>query len=622
MPKSKRSSLLMIGGLLTATTIAMACGSSNNNNKNANSAANNAAPSAAASAAASSAAGSPAAKPSTAAGSPAAGGAASSPAAQASGAPPADAAPADQQKLTVRLAAEPEFLDPQQSEFEQDIAVEHLLFRGLFVFDKDQTVQPALATVVPSKDNGGISADGLTYTIKMKTGQKFSNGDPITAQTMEYTLKRELDPKVAGSYAGFYYDIVGGQAYSTALGTKDKPLTPTDAQLQTLQDAVGVKAIDDTTLQVKLVAPSGSLLDRLAIWGAYPADKAVITKFADKAYDAGNLVGNGPYILKEDAPKDHITLVANTAYTLTPKPIIQTLTMRFIDDSSQALNAYKNGELDETDVPGTSAAQVLADPTLSKQVQKFARQNTRGIEFNDTEKPFDNPKVRLAIAKAVDRDALAKVVFQGVVAPGATWLPPGLAGYDKANEDIQKYDPAAAKQLLSDAGYPNGANFPTFKMILTQSVTNQNLFDFLSKQLKDNLNITIQADIVDSKTRSQRYTNQQFDLYWGGWNGDYPNADDWTNDLWTTGGTTNKPGYSNKDFDACVAKAKVESDAKTQATDWSACDKIFLSDAALAVMEHDLLVQLFQPKVKGMVASGADSGWIGESLFESTYIAK
>lgn len=625
MPKTKRSSLLMIGGLLTATTFAMACGSSNNNNKNTNSAANNAAPSAVASSSSggSSAAGSPSAKPSSAAGSPAAGGAAAgSPAAQASSAPPADAAPADQQKLTVRLPADPEFLDPQQSEFEQDIAVEHLLFRGLFVFDKDQNVQPALATVVPSKDNQGISADGLTYTIKMKTGQKFSNGDPITAATMEYTLKRELDPKVAGSYAGFYYDIAGGMAYSTALGTKDKPLTPSDADLQKLQDAVGVKAIDDTTLQIKLTAPSGSFLDRLAIWGAYPADKTVISKLADKAYDVGNLVGNGPYILTEDVPKDHLTLKVNPAYTLTPKPIIQLLTIRINEDSSQSLNAWKNGELDETDVPGTSAAQVLSDPTLSKQVQQFARQNTRGIQFNDTEKPFTDPKVRLAIAKAVDRDALAKVVFQGVVSPGATWLPPGLAGYDKANEDPQKFDVAAAKKLLSDAGFPNGQGFPTFKLILTQSPTNQNLFDFLSKQLKDNLNITIQADIVDGKTRSQRYTNQQFDLYWGGWNGDYPNADDWTNDLWTTGGTTNKPGYSNKDFDACVNKAKVESDAKVQATDWAACDKIFLSDAAMAIMEHDLLVQLFQPKVKGMVASGADSGWIGESLFESTYIAK
>ena len=622
MPKTTRSSLLVIGSLLTATTLAMACGSSNNKNNNANNAAKPSA-SAAASAAASTAAGSPAAGgAATAKASAAASAAGGSPAAQANAAPPADAAPPDQQKLTVRLAADPEFLDPQQSEFEQDIAVEHLLFRGLFTFDKDQNVVPALATVVPTKENGGISADGLTYTFKLKTGQKFSNGDPITAQTLEYTLKRELDPKVAGSYAGFYYDIVGGQAYSTALGTKDAPKTPSDAQLQQLADAVGVKAMDDTTLQVKLTAPSGSFLDRMAIWGAYPADKAVIDKNGDKAYQVGNLIGNGPYILKEDQPKDHITLVANPNYTLTPKPIIQTLTIRIIDDSSQALNAWKNGELDETDVPGTSAQQIFNDPTLSKQVQKFARQNTRGIEFNDTEKPFDNPQVRLAIAKAVDRNALAQVVFQGVVAPGATWLPPGLAGYDKANEDIQKYDPAAAKQLLAQAGYPNGQGFPTFKLILTQSPTNQALFDFLSKQLKDNLNITIQADIVDGKTRSQRYTNKQFDLYWGGWNGDYPNADDWTNDLWTTGGSTNKPGYSDPKFDDCVKAAVQETDAQKAATDYANCDKIMLQDAALAVMEHDLLVQLFQPKVKGMIASGADSGWIGESLFETTYISK
>jgi oligopeptide transport system substrate-binding protein len=608
MRKNSRA-LLTIGGLLAATTLAMACGGGGNNANN--KAANNAAkPSAAASAAATSTA---AAKPSAAAGSPAA---------QATNQRPADAAPPDQQKLTVRLAAEPEFLDPQQSEFEQDIAVEHLLFRGLFVFDKDGNLVPALATEIPTKENGGISADGLTYTIHMKTGQKFSNGDPITAQTMEYTLKRELDPKVAGSYAGFYYDIVGGEAYSTALGTKDKPKNPSAQELQQLRDAVAVKALDDTTLQIKLTEPSGSFLDRLAIWGAYPADKNVIDKFGDKAYDPANLVGNGPYILKEYAAKDHITLVANPNYTLDPKPIIQTLTIRLIDDSSQAFNAWKNGELDETDVPGASAQQVLNDPNLKNLVKQFPEQSTRGIEFNLTQKPFDNPKVRMAIAKAVDRNALAQVVFQGLVVPGATWLPPGLPGYDKANEDIQKYDPAAAKQLLAEAGYPNGQGFPVTKIILTQSPTNQNLFDFLSKQLKDNLNITIQADIVDGKTRSQRYTNRQFELFWGGWIGDYPNADDWMNDLWTTGGTTNKPGYSNPQFDQCVKQAKQEADAKKAATLWAQCDKIMLQDAALAVMDHDLRVNIFQPKVKGVIPSLTDAGWMGEALFESVYIAK
>ena len=166
-----------------------------------------------------------------------------------SGAKPADAAPDDQQKLTVNLGAEPETLDWQVSEFEQDIAVEHLLARGLFFFDSKVNLVPGLAAQIPTKENGGISADALTYTIKMKPGQKFSDGNLLTAKDMEYSIKRMLDPKVAGNYAGFFYDLKGGDDYNNALGTKDQPKNPSDQQLQQLRDAVGVKAVDDQTIQ-------------------------------------------------------------------------------------------------------------------------------------------------------------------------------------------------------------------------------------------------------------------------------------------------------------------------------------------------------------------------------------
>lgn len=626
MLQGKRSPVLLTGIMLIATAFGLACSSSNNNNSSSNNAP-------AATKAASVAAGSPSSA-APAAGSPVASAAAAtraaspaaatSPAAAAAatGGRPADAAADDQQKLTI-VTSEPETLDWQVSQFEQDIAVEHLLARGLFYFDKDANVVPALAAAIPSKDNGGLSADGLTYTIKMKPGQKFSDGNPLVAKDMVYSVQRALDPKLAGNYAGFFYDIKGAEAYNNALGTKDKPLTPTDADLKTMRDALGVKAIDDLTVQLSITKPSGSFLTRMGLWAMYPVEQSVIEKFGDKWTDAGNLIGNGPYILKENVAKDHITLVANPNYTLDPKPLIKTLVLREIDDAVQALNAYKNGEVDETAVPGQQLQQILTDPSFKDQIRRQPRQETRGLEFNNAQKPFDNPLVRLAFSKAIDRDNLVKVVYNGIGTTAATWLPPGLPGYDKANEDILKFDPVAAKKALADAGFPNGQGFPTdIKIILTDTALNKQLFDFVSLQLKNNLNVTIGADIVDSKTRSSRYSNGQFSLYYGGWIGDYPNADDWLPDLWTTGGTTNKPKYSNTKFDDAVKAANAEVDSKKQAPLWSAAEKIMLQDAAGGWLYHGEMVQLFKPKVKGMVNSSIDSIWYGSEIFETTYISK
>ncbi len=623
MLREKRSPVLLTGVMVAVAALGLACGSSNNNKGNA---ANTAKPSASSAAAPSAAAPSGGTATAGAASATKAGTAAANASAPAggaaTGAKPADAAPDDQQKLTIQLPAEPETLDWQVSEFEQDISVEHLLARGLFYFDKDANVVPALAAQMPTKENGGLSADGLTYTIKLKSGQKFSDGNPLTAKDMVYTVQRAMDPKLAGNYAGFFYDIVGAKDYNTALGTKDSPKTPSDADLAKMKAAIGVKAVDDSTIQLTLTKPSGSFLTRLGLWAMYPVEQSVIEKFGDKWTDPANIVGNGPYVLKEHVEKDHLTLAANPNYTLDPKPLIKTLTLRVIEDNVQALNAYKNGEIDGVNVPQQQAQQIFADPSLKDQLHRQPRQETRGWEFNDAQKPFDDAKVRMAFAKAVNRDDYIKAVYGGIGTPATTWLPPGLPGYAQANESIQAFDAAAAKKLLSDAGFPNGQGFPSVSLLLTDTPLNHTIFDFLQKQIKDNLNISIGSEFVDAKTRSSRYSNKQFTLFYGGWVGDYPNADDWLPDLWTTGGSTNKPGYTNPQFDAAVKAALAETDPQKQAPLWSAAEKIMLTDAAGGWLYHGEMVMLFKPKVKGLTGVSIDSGWFGSELFETTYISK
>src|SRR5215213_1199589 len=204
---------------------------------------------------------------------------------------PSDAAPASEQVIKLRLTGEPKSIDPQQVNFDVEISIVKQLFSQLFTYNEKLEVVSDLAKAVPTVDNGGISKDGKTVTVKLKDA-KFSNGRKITSQDVVYSLARELDPTLAGPYASQYYSIVGAKAYNTAFGTKEAPKAATTAELATLKAALGIKAVDDTTVTIALVAPSNSFLQQLAIWPASIVPSEVIEKAGNKWTEAGTLVGS------------------------------------------------------------------------------------------------------------------------------------------------------------------------------------------------------------------------------------------------------------------------------------------------------------------------------------------
>src|SRR5215208_1848752 len=231
------------------------------------------------------------------------GGAATTAAGAQPGGRPADAAADDQQILRASFQ-EPQYLDPHRSTYAADISIERMLFRGLFQLDKDAKPVPALAVELPTQQNGGISADGKTYTVKLKPGLKWSDGSPLTMKDFEYSLLRPLDPAVAGDYAFLLENVAGAAKYMAAKA--DAP------DLQQLRAAVGVKAVDDTTLEIKLENAEPTFLIKISLWASFPVKQDVVEREKDKAFtEGGKLVGTGPYMLKEWKPKESITLVPN-----------------------------------------------------------------------------------------------------------------------------------------------------------------------------------------------------------------------------------------------------------------------------------------------------------------------
>lgn len=575
------------------------------------------------------------AKSTTTPSSPAAGattapGGTSAAATTAAGSPAAGAyTPADKDKqvLTVNMGSTPDFFDPHKSQFEQDIAIERLLFRGLFYTNEKGDPIPAVAKELPTTANGGISADGKQVKVTLKDNQKWSDGSPLTAKDFEYSIKRSFNPKLAGPYASFTFNIAGSEAYYNALGTEKSPKSPSADELAKLRDAVGVKATDDKTLTITLNEPQGTILILLGLWNMYPVKQSVVEAGGagpdSTAWTApGKLVGNGPFVLKDFKEKDRIGLEANPNYTLEPKPKLSKLDVRLVEDEEAYYGAYQTGELAMVPVPASKVPLVDANPDLKKQNVRGPVPRTGGIEYNFTVKPLDNKNVRLAIAKAIDREAFVKVIRAGVGEPTQCWLPPGTPGYDKADCDALKFDPAAAKKLLADGGFPNGQGFPELSLISSNSATGKNIAEFLQKQLKDNLSINIKIDLVDAKTRSSRYSNSQFELFYGGWQEDYHDPENWLPELWGTGGGNNQYKYSNPQFDALMKQAKFETNNEKRISLYKQAHKLLIDDGNGAWIDGTVRNWLVSPKVKNINPNGQDAGWIGQFSIEAVEIAK
>jgi oligopeptide transport system substrate-binding protein len=482
------------------------------------------------------------------------------------GASPAaeEQAPPEAQEIVVQ-SGEPEFFDPHRSNFEQDIAIARMLWRGLYQLE---ATEDGGVEAVPAMAAGEPTVDGNVYTVKLKSGLKWSDGQPLTAADFEYGIKRECDPAVASPYqyvlgAGIL-EIVGCDDYFTALGTEEEPKTPTEAELQAVRDAVGVKAIDDTTLEITLAAPKPTFTTIMSLWAAFPARQDVIEAHGDRWTDPDNIVTNGPFTLTELVPGSggHVVLEPNPNWALEPKPVLRKLTIKFIDDLEAAFRAFQTGELDITQAPAGEIPTIKADANLSKQYLQIGASRIWNVEMQLEDPVLSDYNVRLALSRAIDRQTLVNVVYSDAYLPATYFLVEGLPGFqgNAAFEDIIGYDPEAAKAALADAGYPDGQGFPTLTLTVLDRPERKAEAEFLQKAWKDALNINVEIEAVDAKTRSQTFNSEKFQLFMGGWQNDYPDPENSLIGLFDTGGGNNKYNCSDPDIDAKLTAAGTETD--------------------------------------------------------------
>jgi len=492
------------------------------------------------------------------------------------------------QEITVNaLQGEPDNLDPNRSNFSTEAAVIRQVFEPLLTFDKDLKPVPAAAS---SYD---VSADGKTYTFHLRAGARWSDGQPVTAKDFVYSFKRILDPATAADYATFFTDagIVGAADFNAGKGSAD---------------SVGVRATDDNTLEIQLENPSGYFPNIVALWVAAPVRQDIVQKAGDGwAQDPSTYIGNGPFKISEWVHQDHITLVPNPNYAGT-KPTLQKVTLLMVTSAEADYAAYRNNERDWTLVPDADVQAVRNDPQLSKEAHEYTELTTFWLVMNNAKAPLDNPLVRKAFARAIDRQAMIRDIASGVGKPATSMIPPGMPGYQAdLGKDID-FDAAAAKDLLKQAGFADPAQFPQLHFKFGTSSANQARAEFIQAQLKQNLGIDVVLDSMESKAYQAAYKAKDYDLAWTGWGADYPDPQNFMTGLFGCTASNNKYNYCNKEFDAAAAKGDTGVDLNQRLQAYAQAQSILVSDLPVAPLYYRGRMVLVKPWVQNLVITPKD----------------
>ncbi len=488
------------------------------------------------------------------------------------------------ENVNVVVGSEPDTLDPGLNNSVDGATYIQHLFDGLTKQDKDGKTVPAVA------EKWDVSADGLKYTFHLRNTQ-WSDGKPVKASDFEYAWKRALDPKIASEYAYQLYYLKNGYEYNQGKATADQ---------------VAVKAVDDKTLEVELAAPTAYFEDLLWTPTYMPVRKDIVDAApTDWFTKIETLVGNGPYKMKSWEHSSEIVMEKNDKYWDAKNTgFIKTITWKLMDDEAAALSAYEAGDLDIVDslVPQAEIQNLVKDGTAK--IRDML--GTYYIYLNNSKAPFDNPKVRQALSLAIDRQYIVDKVARGGQLPATGLVPYKVPDADdkadfrtKGGELLPKTaDVAKAKQLLAEAGYPDGKGFPDVEMYYNTQSGHKAIMEAVTEMWKTNLGITsFKTPNMEWKVLQDKVNNGDYWIARMGWIGDYIDPMTFF-DMFLSDSSQNQIKYNSPEFDKLVREAKDSNDQKLRMENMHKAEQIFVNDGGCIPIYFYVSVMLENPDVQ------------------------
>lgn len=475
--------------------------------------------------------------------------------------------------ITTAAASDPETFDPAVCTGATCWNMMRMMFDRLYDYDRDTSeLKLQAAESFPE-----VSDDGLTYTMKLKEGLTFSNGDPLTAKDVAYSYARVLDPATKAGLAEFWRGIAGADEYAA---------NPTGLPS-------GIEVVDDQTLKITLTTPNSSFKYILAM----PAGSIIPEGSGDSV--ATEPVGSGPFTLDTFSAGKEITLDRNEGYWDSPRPYVDHIRMILgVDPDNQVLMLQK-GDIDlmGSPIPPAKFIQVTSDAKLKDQLVEIEKPSTYYLTMNVNTPPFDNPKVREAVSLAFDRKALLKLVNgQGTAA--TEFIPPKVLGYT-GDEMTKEQNVEQAKKLLTEAGYPDG---------ITTDMYSWNIppFSALAPQMQQDLKaigIDVNLQTLAPNTFSELAGAGKAPLALTFWVADYPEGSDFLQALMSCASAVpqghNYAYYCNPEMDELVAQALAETDPDAATAKYEEASKLMLADNPIVPLYFGTKTELHSTGIEG-----------------------
>jgi len=487
-------------------------------------------------------------------------------------------------------------LDPQIVEDVSGSEVIRDLFEGLMNQDAEGNLIPGVAT------GYDVSDDRLTYTFHLRDNAKWSDGKPVTAGDFVYGWRRLVDPATASPYS-WYGELMAIEGVGAVMAGDATP------------DTLGVKAIDDTTLEVKLTAPLPYFPQMVVHASTFPSPQWAIEEFGDSWTDPEHIVSNGAYVLTEHVAGERTVRERNPMYWNNDETVIEKVVYLIIGDENTALTRYLAGELDRAPVP-TGQYPRLAEE-YPDQAASFPSLCTYYYTFNMTEsgpEAFRDVRVRQALSYALDRSVITEKVTQGGQIQAYTFTPGATAGFnvpDVAYASMSQDERnAAANALLADAGY--GSDNPlSFTLLYNTSEGHKKIAIAASQLWKSNLGVSVELANMEWKTFLEERGNQNFDMARGGWCGDYNEASTFLDLLTSTSGY-NDGKFASDEVDQLMADAKFADDA---APNYTRVEEILAAEMPVIPIYHYTSVAMMNPKVKNWPVNNVQQNWYSRDLY-------
>ncbi|CAN5232268.1 hypothetical protein BH23CHL1_BH23CHL1_26290 [soil metagenome] len=459
------------------------------------------------------------------------------------------------------------------------------IWSGLMTYDENFEIVPDWATEWTPNDDGTM----WTFNIRPdNTG--FSNGDPVTAETFVYSWQRLLTPATAAPYASILYDILNAEEINLE-----------DADPTTL----GVRAVDEWTLEVDMVGPRGVFPSIVAYLAAVPSHPPSVEANPDTWTDPNEVdevVSNGPFRLVAWEHDTVVELEKNENHWNASEIQLERIIQPIIP-VEQGMLPYEVGDRDWGIVPGPDLTRVNADPQLSEELVRYVYPGVWFLLPQVTIAPFDQLEVRTAVSHAIDRDRVVEVT-NGQGQPMTSMMPPGLFGFfdDEEITSIQPFDPDLAMAALEGTDFEGGQNWPEIVMTLRQEAHNSQIMaEDMAAQLLDNLGMDVQLNVMEPVSFRASLWATELQLVFIRWFYDYPDPNNGYFDMFYSQKETGKrQAWSNAEFDDLTIAGKEETDPEARLEIYRQCETIIQEDRGYVPITYRVSYYLFKPWVMGL----------------------